>query len=82
MLNKECNVIREEGLMEERIKLVEKEIQTLTSELQRVSDILGGIDDIRFELKGIKVFLGRKYPEFKTELPEIVRKLKDKTKVE
>lgn len=46
--------------MEERVRLLEKEIQTLTAELQRISSHLESLDELRLEIRAIKVFLDRK----------------------
>ncbi len=73
---------KEEQTMEERVRLLEKEIQTLTAELQRFSSQLESLDEMRLEMRAIKVFLGRKYPEFKNELPEIVKKIKENIREE
>ncbi|NOZ25139.1 MAG: hypothetical protein GXO94_03475 [Nitrospirae bacterium] len=70
--------MKEERELSEKVKLLEKELQTLVSEIQRLDAALSEVDDVRLELKGIKVFLGRKHPELKDQLPEIVRKLKAK----
>ncbi len=71
--------MKEERELIEKVKLLEKEIQTLVSEVQRLDAALSEVKDVELELKGIKVFLGRKHPELKDQLPEIVRKLKAKT---
>ncbi|HEB76558.1 MAG TPA: hypothetical protein ENJ04_09425 [Nitrospirae bacterium] len=71
--------MKEERELIEKIKLLDKEIQTLVSEVQRLDAALSEVKDVELELKGIKVFLGRKHPELKDQLPEIVRKLKAKT---
>ncbi len=63
----------------EKTKLLEKEIQTLTAEVQRLGGLASELEDLGLELRGIKVFLGRKHPELKDQLPEIVRKLKATT---
>ncbi|RMG67700.1 MAG: hypothetical protein D6710_11105 [Nitrospirae bacterium] len=68
--------MKEERQLKERIKLLEKEIQTLTLELQSLSERVDEINDLRFELKGIKLFLSQQYPDFKNRLPELIKKLK------
>ncbi len=68
--------------MEERVRLLEKEIQTLTAELQRLTRQLESVDELRLEIRALKVFLGRKYPECKNELPEIVKKIKENIREE
>ncbi len=68
--------MKEERILTERIKLLEKEVETLTAEVETLRGQLSEMQELRLEIKGIKVFLGRLYPEFKQQLPEIVRKLK------
>ena len=70
--------MKEERALSERINLLEQEMQTLVSEIQKLGSVMSEIEDLKFELKGIKVFLGRVHPDFKNQLPEIVRKLKAK----
>jgi hypothetical protein len=67
--------MKEERILQERIKLLEKEVQTLTVEIQKLSAVLSLYQELSTEIKGIKLFLGRVYPEFKSQFPEILRKL-------
>ncbi len=71
--------MKEERQLQERIKLLEKEIQTLTMELQSLTERVSEIEDLRFELKGIKLFLSKQYPDFKNRLPELIKKIKSET---
>jgi len=71
--------MKEERELSEKIILLEKEMETLALEIQRLDAAVSEVKDIKLELKGIKVFLGRQHPELKDQLPEIVRKLKAKT---
>ncbi|VAX29361.1 hypothetical protein MNBD_NITROSPIRAE02-316 [hydrothermal vent metagenome] len=68
--------MKEERELSEKINLLEKEIQTLVSEIQRLDTVASEVEDLKLELKGIKIFLGRKHADLKDQLPEIVRKLK------
>ncbi len=68
--------MREEKVLQEKIALVEKELATVTECLERIDAALKDIKDLRLEIKGLKLFLGRKHPEFKTQYPEIMKKLK------
>jgi hypothetical protein len=43
--------------------------------LEEISDSLKEIEDLKLEIKGLKVFLGRAYPEFKSKFPEIMKKI-------
>jgi hypothetical protein len=33
------------------------------------------IGDLKLEIKGLKLFLGRVYPDFKSKFPEIMKKI-------
>lgn len=68
--------MKEERALQEGIRLLEKEIQTLTSELQRIRRAVSRLEDLEVEIKSIKIYLGRVYPDFKKELPEIIRRIK------
>jgi len=67
--------MKEEIVLNEKIKLLEKEIVTLTEKLDAMSKDLKEISDLRSEIKGLKLFFGRIYPEFKTKFPEIMEKV-------
>jgi len=40
-----------------------------------------GIEDLKNEIKGLKVFIGRAYPEFKSKFPEIMQKVFKKSQI-
>ena len=61
----------------EKIDLIEKELATLTDRIEEISLALREIRDLKLEIKGIKVFLGRMHPEFKNQFPEIMQKIGD-----
>ena len=61
--------------MEEKIKHLERELVTLTEKLEAVNTALKEIEDLKNEIKGLKVFIGRAYPEFKSKFPEIMQKV-------
>ncbi|MEW6570253.1 MAG: hypothetical protein AB1390_03625 [Nitrospirota bacterium] len=67
--------MKEEIVLKERIKLLEKEIMTLTEKLEDVSKASKEIEDLKQEIKGLKLFLSRVHPEFKNKLPEIIKKI-------
>lgn len=64
-------------LLQEKLALVEKEVNTLTEKVSKIEGSLKEIDDLRMELKALKVFLGRVYPDFKAQLPDILKKIQD-----
>ena len=55
--------MKEEIVLNEKIKLLEKEIVTLTEKLDAMSKDLKEISDLRSEIKGLKLFFGRKQVE-------------------
>ena len=67
--------MKEEIILEEKIKLLERELVTLTEKLEAVNTALKEIGDLKNEIKGLKVFIGRAYPEFKSKFPEIMQKV-------
>jgi hypothetical protein len=62
-------------VLKERLTLVEQELKTLTDKVTKLQGNLKEIDDLKSEIKGLKVFLGRVHPEFKSQFPDILKKL-------
>jgi len=61
----------------ERLKIQEAALSNLADSVKkRASKDAEEIRDIQAELKALKLFLVRNIPEFKTQFPEIQRKLK------
>jgi prefoldin subunit 5 len=69
--------VKEMTRANEKIDLIEKELATLTDRVEEISLALREIRDLKLEIKGIKVFLGRMHPEFKNQFPEIMQKIGD-----
>jgi hypothetical protein len=67
--------LKEEKFLKERMKLFEKEIATLTDQVERTRMQLNELSDLKNEIKGFKLFLGRLHPEFKNKFPEIMQKI-------
>lgn len=61
--------------LKEKLTLVEQELKTLTDKVTKLQGNLKEIDDLKSEIKGLKVFLGRVHPEFKSQFPDILKKL-------
>ncbi len=61
--------------LEEKICLIERELATLTQKLDEMCGSLKDLEDLKLELKGLKLFLGREHPGFKDQFPGIVRKV-------
>ncbi|GAB4413784.1 MAG: hypothetical protein OHK0032_09850 [Thermodesulfovibrionales bacterium] len=68
--------MKEEKYLTERIALIERELATLTEKLEGLEAALKEIEDLRLEIKGLKLFLGRVHPDFKSQFPEIMQKVK------
>jgi argonaute-like protein implicated in RNA metabolism and viral defense len=67
--------LKQEIILKERIDLLEKELTTLTEKLEDMSAALTELDDLKNEIKGLKLFIGREYPEFKDKFPQIMKKI-------
>ena len=70
--------MKEEGVSHENFNLVQKELITLTEKLEKMSISLKDMDDLKLEIKGLKVFLGRVHPDFSKQFPDIVKKVMKK----
>jgi hypothetical protein len=70
---------KREIVLEEKINLIEKEMATLTRRVEELAECLREFEDMRFEISGLKLFLGREYPGFKSVFPGIVQKVSRKT---
>lgn len=68
--------MKEEKYLKERLSLLEKEISTLTEKFDTLNSALKELEELKQEIKGIKLFLGRVHPDFKSQFPDIVKKLK------
>ncbi len=68
--------MKEEIILKENIKLLEKEIDTITDRLQKLERALSYLKDLDTEIRAIKLYLTKKYPDFKEQYPEIVKKVK------
>lgn len=68
--------MKEEKYLKERLSLLEKEISTLTDKFDSLNSAIKELEELKQEIKGIKLFLGRVHPDFKSQFPEIVKKLK------
>jgi hypothetical protein len=67
--------VKEEKASKEKINLIEKELATLTEQLEKMNASLREMEDLKLEIKGLKLFLGRVHPEFKSKFPEIMTKI-------
>jgi hypothetical protein len=67
--------LKKETAVKDKTKLLEKELVTLTEQVDSMNRKLEDLKDLTDEIKGLKLFLGRVYPEFKTWFPEIMQKV-------
>ncbi len=70
--------MKEDRILQEKFNLVNKELATLTDKLDEISAALKEIEDLKIEVKGLKLFIGRVHPEFKNQLPAIIKKINKK----
>lgn len=68
--------MKEERIFKDRLDLLEREIKTLTERLEALDTALKNMEDLRPEIKGLMLFLGRVHPEFKNQFPGIMQKIK------
>lgn len=73
--DKEDLPLKDNTVSKEKIRLLEKEIVTLTDKLEKMSKELTEIADVKNEIRGLKLFLGRTHSEFKSKFPEIMQKV-------
>ncbi|MBZ0157278.1 MAG: hypothetical protein K8I29_13840 [Alphaproteobacteria bacterium] len=62
-------------LLQDRLGLVEQELKTLADKVIKLETSLKEMDDLKLELKALKIFLGRMHPDFKIQFPEILAKM-------
>ncbi|MDI6727517.1 MAG: hypothetical protein QMD44_01155 [Thermodesulfovibrionales bacterium] len=61
--------------LKEKLSLMEQELKTIADKVTKLQGNLKEIDDLKSEVKGLKMFLGRVHPEFKSQFPDILKKL-------
>ncbi|MGO9612286.1 MAG: hypothetical protein ACLPX5_04545 [Dissulfurispiraceae bacterium] len=62
-------------ILQEQLALIDKELRTVTEKLGALEKDLKAVNDLALDVKGLKVYLGRIYPDFKTQFPAIIKKL-------
>lgn len=68
--------MKEEKQVAEKIALIEKELATIAESLDELNSALKEVEELKLDIKGLKLFLGRAHPEFKAQYLEIMKKLK------
>lgn len=71
-------MMREEKIVQERLKLIERELSTLSDALDRLEKELSDLSDVRDEVKALKLYLGKHQPSFKGEFLEAMKKVTEK----
>ena len=66
--------MKTKGLALEEHDLIQRELKTLGEGLETLKLSVAGIDDLKAEIKAIKLFLGRAHPDFKGQFPSIMEK--------
>lgn len=67
--------MKEEFALKEKMKLIEKEIITLTEKIERLEKDIAIIEELKNEVKALKLYLNRINPDFKSKYPEIIKKI-------
>jgi len=70
--------VKEERILNEKIKLLEKELTILTEKVEKTGALKKEVEDLKSQIDGLKLFLVRAYPEFKSQFPEIMKKIFNK----
>jgi hypothetical protein len=67
--------MKEEIALKEKLKLLEQELVTLVDKLSEIEGRFNDLDDLKDEMKAIKLFLSKEYPDFKSKFPELLKKV-------
>jgi len=67
--------MKEEKNLQEKFNLVQQELKTVTAKFEELEEKLKELEDLKLEIKGLKLFIGRVHPEFKAQLPELMKKV-------
>lgn len=60
---------------EESLHIIKQALITITEKLEELCFLEEDIQDLKLEIKGLKLFLGRVHPEFKEQFPNIMKKM-------
>ena len=70
--------MKEEKISQESFNLVQQELITLTEKLEEMGARLQELDDLKLEIKGLKLYLGRLHPDFSVQFQDIMKKVMKK----
>lgn len=62
--------------LKEKISHLERGFRLLGDDLENAMKLKKEIEEIKAEIKALKIYLGRVNPDFKSQYPEVVKKLK------
>jgi hypothetical protein len=68
--------MKEGKSLKEKMALLEKELATVSNELDKTRAGLKDLEDIKLELKGLNLFMGRVHPQFKAQFLGVMRNIK------
>lgn len=68
--------MKENKVLQDKLNILELEISTLAGELEKAGKLFAELEEIKSEIRALKVFIARNYPEFKKEFPDIVSRVK------
>jgi predicted nuclease with TOPRIM domain len=68
----------EEKALNDRLKLIEKELATLSDEFDKVEAKVKELEDLKDEIRALKVYLGKLQPGFKDEFLSALKKVTKK----
>jgi acyl carrier protein phosphodiesterase len=71
--------MKDERRAQDSASLIEKALITLTEKVDRLDAVRKDMKDLEIEMKALKLFLCKKYPELKEQFPDIIRKVSKKT---
>lgn len=70
--------MKEEKIVNDRLKLIEKELSTLSDAIDRLEAGIASLEDVKDEIKALKVCMGRLQPKFKDEFLSAMKKVTEK----
>jgi len=70
--------MKEEKISQESFNLVQQELITLTEKLEEMGARLQELDDLKLEIKGLKLYLGRLHLDFSVQFQDIMKKVMKK----
>ncbi len=67
--------MKTEKITEENLHVIKQELITVTDKLEELCRAGRDVQDLKLEIKALKLFLGRVHPEFKDQFPNIMKKI-------